>query len=136
MPERVRAIIKQAGKILLIRREKNEEKYWVFPGGAVELGESHRVALRRECLEELGLVVEVGRLFSISLIEKSEGNEMEYFYECRIIDGKLGSGQGPEYQADPLSVGSYFLEWLDQNDVVHIALKPDDIRLRILDEVA
>lgn len=34
---------------------------WEFPGGKVEPGESHRAALEREVLEELGVTVEIGR---------------------------------------------------------------------------
>ena len=63
MKERVRAIIIQAGKVLLIKRVKTEETYWVLPGGGVETGESHDDAIKRECKEELGLNVHVNSLF-------------------------------------------------------------------------
>lgn len=33
---------------------------WEFPGGKVEEGESNEAALARECVEELGVVVDVG----------------------------------------------------------------------------
>ena len=33
---------------------------WEFPGGKVDAGEDERAAARRECAEELGVVVQVG----------------------------------------------------------------------------
>jgi 8-oxo-dGTP diphosphatase len=40
---------------------------WEFPGGKVESGETPEVALARECLEELGVVVRVGDRLAISI---------------------------------------------------------------------
>ena len=36
METRVRAIVIHCGKVLLIQRIKENEEYWVFPGGGVE----------------------------------------------------------------------------------------------------
>jgi 8-oxo-dGTP pyrophosphatase MutT (NUDIX family) len=49
----VRAIIEIGGKILVCR--KKSRKYYFFPGGHVEFGESAKKALKREIGEELGL---------------------------------------------------------------------------------
>lgn len=49
----VRAIIEKDGKILVCR--KKNRKYYFFPGGHVEFGESAKKALKREIREELGL---------------------------------------------------------------------------------
>lgn len=48
-----------AGRVLAARRLAPPG--WEFPGGKVEPGESEPVALARECAEELGIGVEVGR---------------------------------------------------------------------------
>ncbi|KKQ01845.1 MAG: MutT/Nudix, partial [Candidatus Moranbacteria bacterium GW2011_GWD2_36_198] len=40
----VRAIIKNDDSLLVIKRIKNGETYFVFPGGGVDDGESHPIA--------------------------------------------------------------------------------------------
>jgi len=47
-------------RVLLV--EPTYKSYWEVPGGMVELGEPPRIAAARECREELGFDVEIGRL--------------------------------------------------------------------------
>ena len=63
-------IIAAAG---IVKNDKNEilmvkthGDNWVFPGGQVEVGENVIDGVKREIMEETGIEVEVGELFSIS----------------------------------------------------------------------
>ena len=48
------------GNVLMV--EPTYKEYWEIPGGTVEHGEDPRQACQRECLEELGLRLQLGRL--------------------------------------------------------------------------
>ncbi|HHP5455030.1 TPA: NUDIX domain-containing protein, partial [Aeromonas veronii] len=57
----VRAVVPRGDELLLVHSRVNGDL--MFPGGGIEAGESHRVALARELLEECGAELrEVGGL--------------------------------------------------------------------------
>jgi len=133
--ERARAIIIEQDKILLINRIKGNDSYWVIPGGAVEFGESHKQAVKRECLEELGIKVGVRKLFLQRLSDKPETNgHQEFFYLCNIIDGQIGTGQGPEFQVGTQYKGEYRIKWVDLKDLPEINLKPEEVKNEIIQQ--
>jgi 8-oxo-dGTP diphosphatase len=58
--EVVAALITQNETVLIAQRKTGEfSGMWEFPGGKIELGESHSDALKREILEELNLPISV-----------------------------------------------------------------------------
>lgn len=61
----VAAIILKKDRFLIARRPANKARplLWEFPGGKVEPGETHAQALARECAEELGVQIHVGRQY-------------------------------------------------------------------------
>ena len=52
-------LMKENGDVLLAQRPvgKPYERYWEFPGGKVETGETVEAALKREFMDELGITV-------------------------------------------------------------------------------
>lgn len=50
----VKCIIQNSGKILMIRNTYGH-KFWTFPGGGVEKGETAKRAAIREAMEEVGI---------------------------------------------------------------------------------
>jgi 8-oxo-dGTP pyrophosphatase MutT (NUDIX family) len=81
------------GRILLVQ---HVEGRWQLPGGAVDPGEPPDDAVRRECLEEAGIVVEPVALLGAFggpeyEVRYSNGDEAGYVvtvYELRHVDGE------------------------------------------------
>jgi ADP-ribose pyrophosphatase YjhB (NUDIX family) len=129
MKNRVRAVIIKNSKVLLIKRIKKESIYWVIPGGGVDKKETKKEALIRECKEELGIKIKTkGLLLKVSSRKPETEGQNEYFYLCSIVDGILGSGQGPEFQQYSSYVGKYKIEWRNIKNLGKIDLKPKEIK--------
>lgn len=125
MNKRVRAIIVQGRKLLLVHRLKGDREYWVFPGGGLEDSDiSSEDGLKRECKEELGLDIEVGTLFT----EDSFNERFEFFYVCQITGGTLGTGTGPEFSRDRTQFGTYELQWVPIDDLPSKDVQPQKVR--------
>lgn len=131
--ERVRAVIIKDGKILLINRVKEEESYWVIPGGGVEGEENHNEAISRECKEELGVDVVVEELIIDRISEKPQiFGQTEFFYNCNIVGGRVGSGDGPEFSPGSGYEGKHIVRWVDMEKLQSIDLRPSLVKEMII----
>jgi mutator protein MutT len=77
------------GDAFLIRRRPAGTVYagyWEFPGGKCELGESPAQATARECLEETGLRIVVGRLRRTVVHRYPHGLVELSFHDCTAED--------------------------------------------------
>lgn len=71
---RVAGILIRENRLLLIAHKKDEEVYWLLPGGGVDYGESLHEALIREFVEELNITVDVEDVALISDSIDPSGN--------------------------------------------------------------
>ena len=90
----VAAMILQDSKILLVQRSRNPHKdKWSFPAGFMDALEKPEEALKRECLEETGLDVNI-----LDLLEVTGGRETPcsadilLIYRAKILSGQLKAG--------------------------------------------
>lgn len=77
-------VVREDGRVLVIRSDDNG--HWEAPGGVLELDESFEDGVRREVLEETGLVVEVERLTGV--YKNLTHGIVALVYRCRPVSGE------------------------------------------------
>ena len=112
--EAVRAIIIKDGKVALIKSLK--ENHYKFPGGGIELNESHIDTLIRETKEETGLIIkpstikECGFIYEIrKSIYNDDAFEQKSYYYFAEVEDKICEQELSEREKDL----QYVLEWID-----------------------
>ncbi len=90
MTEVVAALIRENGRFLICRRPEDKARalLWEFPGGKVEQGETGEEALERECAEELGVILEVGEIYSAVTHRYPDLQVHLMLYHARIMTGR------------------------------------------------
>ena len=85
------AIIRQAGRILICRRQPGGScsSLWEFPGGKREQGESMERCIVRECREELGVELELEDICGRTVYDYPDQTVDLTFYNARIEAGNM-----------------------------------------------
>jgi 8-oxo-dGTP diphosphatase len=88
------ALVTQDDRILLVRRSLEPARgRWSLPAGFVDAGEDPRRAAERECLEETGLIVEVGDVLEVfSGREHDQGADIVIVFRGSVVGGSLQAG--------------------------------------------
>ncbi|MES2317707.1 MAG: NUDIX domain-containing protein [Pseudomonadota bacterium] len=75
---------------------------WGLPGGAMDRGETIHECVRRECMEELGLEVQVGHLTGVYYINAY--NSQCFIFRCTLPAGEIRlSSEHSAYRYFPLA---------------------------------
>ena len=119
---RCRAIVFIDDKIVTMYRERDGRIYYTVPGGGIEENEPELECVKREVIEEFGMVVEPIKKVYIYENEIS----VEHFYIAKHVSGEFGSGEGEEYQADR-NRGVYIPKLLPIKDIPNTPLMPPEI---------
>ena len=92
MKKTVRAIIIEDDKLLVFFRRKLKDgkhiTYYAIPGGHVEDNETNEETVIRELKEEMNLDIEIVKYLG----ELEAYNQIEYYYEAKIVGGNLQFG--------------------------------------------
>lgn len=98
---RVNGVLIRDDKILMIKHMMGKGKFlWNVPGGGMKYGSSAAENLKREFLEETGLLVEVSNfLFTYEYLKKPL-HAVELYFEVKEVGGDLQMGTDPELALD------------------------------------
>lgn len=112
----VGAAIIAAGRVLACARANPPQVagMWEFPGGKVEPGESEVAALVRECMEELGVRIEVGERVGADT-PMADGRFVLKVYAARLVG---------DDQPQPLEHAE--LRWLASDELDSVPWLPAD----------
>jgi len=99
---RVCGILVIKNKILLINHSGLNESncFWAPPGGGMEFGESTEDCLKREFLEETGLIITVNQFLFVHEYLSPPLHAIELFFEVGSPSTNIETGSDPEFSAE------------------------------------
>ncbi|MFH2039144.1 MAG: NUDIX domain-containing protein [Chloroflexota bacterium] len=111
----VKAIIIKNNKLLCIKKSDSDGNYFILPGGGQDKDETFLETIMRECKEELGSRIKVGKLKYIreyigknhEFSETDKAHQVEYMFECELTEEP-----NLEY-ATNLDEGQEGIEWVE-----------------------
>ncbi|PFG11926.1 protein phosphatase 2C domain-containing protein [Bacillus sp. es.036] len=119
---RAGVIIIQNDQIALIERNRNDETYYVIPGGGMEESETPQQAAKREALEELGVDVRVKAFYT-----SFQFNGEHFYYTAEILSGEFGNGTGSEYRYSSHKRGTYKAVWVPVSELNGLRIYPEEV---------
>lgn len=131
----VKAIITRGHNLLCVRKTDAAGAYYLLPGGGQEKNETFPETLKRECLEELGAGVHVGRLLYIreyigknhEFSYEDEGHQVEFMFECELLS------EPDPGQASRQDVGQEGIEWINLEERQNYRLYPKVLAERLVE---
>jgi 8-oxo-dGTP diphosphatase len=119
-------ILIKNNKVVLIKRNRDGQVYYVFPGGGIEEGETPELTAKREAFEELGVKVYVKECFA-----KVDYNGIQYFFLADIFEGEIGTGRGEEFTDTNRNRGTYEPIWIELDQLSFIDIRPLEVAEKI-----
>lgn len=127
----VKAVIIRRGQVLLVRNRDELGDWYMLPGGGQAHGETLEQALKRECLEEVGTGIVMGRLLFVRDYIAShhefagtdgDAHQIELMFKCSLPRGATPKlGESP----DPYQDG---VAWLPLETLTQYRLYPSPLR--------
>lgn len=116
--EVVAAVILKDGRLFATQRGYGEWKdWWEFPGGKIEMGETHEEALRREIQEELSADINVDRFLCTVEWDYPKFHLTMHCYLCTLLKDALHLN---EHEAS---------KWLSRDELDAVCWLPADVQV-------
>ena len=125
-----KALIIDDGKVLCTRNRDLLGDFFLLPGGGQNHGETLRQAVIRECLEEIGAMVEPGNLYFVreyisanhELAEFDDSiHQIEFIFLCTLretVNSRISTAE------DAMQTG---VEWLRINELTNYRFYPGSL---------
>jgi len=98
---KVRLILFNQGKILLLKQTRGNGGNYTLVGGGVEEGETCRIALVRECREEAGITLSENDLRLVHVLQKTSGRNqgLVLYFKAFRWEGELQRTEPHKFRA-------------------------------------
>ena len=118
-----------------VKRNKDYQEYYTFPGGGLEEGETLEEGVIREVKEEFGIYVKV--IKKLYELENDKLGMKEYFFLCEYVDGEFGTGEGEEFSNNPeyKDSGEYIPEIVKIEQISELLILPLEIKEKFLEDI-
>ena len=118
-----------------VKRNRDYQEYYTFPGGGLEEGETLAEGVIREIKEEFGINVKV--IKKLYELENMKLHMKEHFFLCEYIDGEFGTGDGEEFSDNPeyKDSGEYIPEIVERENVSDLVLLPLEIKEKFVQDL-
>lgn len=124
--ERASGVIIRNNKILLLFRDKNNEQYFILPGGGIEIGETPEQAMVREIAEECSSRCTIIKF----LFSQAEEGKLAYYFLLDLENEEPVLG-GPEIKKQSQK-NYYEFVWLGYDEFLTLTnFYPLDMQQRI-----
>ena len=118
-----------------VKKRKDIQEYYTFPGGGLEEGETPEEGTIREIEEEFGIKVQIVK--KLYEIKSEKFNQKEIFYLCKYVSGEFGTGTGPEFSNNPdyADSGKYIPEIVKIDKIENLLLLPTEIKDKLINDI-
>jgi 8-oxo-dGTP diphosphatase len=125
-----KAVIIRDNHLLAIVKQDSEGLWYLLPGGGQLYGETLEQTLQRECLEEIGALVEIGKLVYVRELISGENHGVDLLFLCYVADDYIPiNGQTPD-------VGQEKVVWLPIINLDQYRLYPSPLRKILMTQVS
>lgn len=126
---RVGGIVENEGKILIV--QMNNNPFYCFPGGHIELYEDSKTAIMRELKEELYFDVEIDNLVTINenfyFLRGSNYHELCLYYFAHPVNKNIDMQEKLITEQDKFGTVAHKYKWIEKEKLISLDVKPKQV---------
>lgn len=131
MKKAVRAIVINGDKLLVMKRNKFGQEYYILVGGGVDIGETEEQSLFREIKEETGIQVSNPILVYIEKTDEMYGTQ--YVYLCDYVSGEPNlAPDSIEAEISQKGENTYESMWVSLKDFETLNFRSENLKQHLL----